>query len=90
MSSIALTCLNLVPLAKQVKQLFGEDQHKDREHHIVVPQWLDEILTNGYPNQNISNTLEMILLENAFVNCTIPYDGSDETIECTMVNFLNY
>ena len=86
-SSIALSCLQLSPPAGQVNGLWGEDQHQDRVNRYMIPLWLGEILSNGYPDVNTSSTLESILLKN-FVNCTIPYDGSEELIECTEVNFL--
>ena len=68
--------------------LWGEDRHQNRVNRYMIPLWLGEILSNGYPDVNTSSTLESILLENAFVNCTIPYDGRDEFIECTEVIFL--
>ena len=82
-SSIAQSCLYLTPLAEQVYGLWDEDRHQNRRNHEMIPLWLGEILSNGYPDENISNTLEIILEENAFVHCTIPYhNGTDELIEC--------
>ena len=81
-SSIAQSCLHLAPLADQVDGLWGEDEHQNRENRDMIPLWLGEILSNGYPNEDILNTLESVLEYNGFVKCTIPEDGSDELIRC--------
>ena len=83
-SSIALSCLQL--LADQ-EDMWGSYQQNHSCNCVTVPQWLDEILSDGYPDESTSNTLEAILMDsNLFVNCTIPYDGGDKVLECTEVN----
>ena len=82
-SSIILPCLHLDPPSDSVDGLWGEDQHLvGRENNVMIPLWLDEILSNGYPDSNILETLESVLERNGAVNCTIPEEGSGVTIEC--------
>ena len=70
-SSIALTCLHLAPLAEQVdpEEIWGEDECQNRRNKVLVPLWLGEILSNGY-HPRIWNTLQTILKKDALVECT--------------------
>ena len=78
-----LPCLHLDPPSDSVDGLWGTDQHLvGRENEKMIPLWLDEILSKGYPDEDILNTLEGILEQNGAVNCTIPEEGSGLTIEC--------
>ena len=88
-SSIALSCLHLAPLADQVYEMWGSNQQQHC-NFVTVPLWLGEILSDGYPDESTSNTLESILLDNLLVNCTIPYDGGDEVLKCTAVDLPNF
>ena len=83
-SSIALTCLHLAPLAEQVdsKEIWGEDEHQNRINEDLVPLWLGEILLNGYHPRIWNNTLQPILRKDAHVNCTIGDGDSPGSIEC--------
>ena len=83
MSSIILPCLPLDPPADSVDRLWGTDQHLvGRENDVMIPLWLDEILSKGYPDENILDTLEDVLEQNGAVNCCIPEEGSIVPIEC--------
>ena len=48
----------------------------------MIPLWLGEILSNGYPDEDILDTVESVLEYNTFVECAIPEDGSSKPIEC--------
>ena len=82
MNSIAQSCLHIAPPAHLVNGLWGEDEHQNRENRDMIPLWLGEILSNGYPDEDILDTVESVLEYNTFVECTIPEDGSDQLIEC--------
>ena len=83
MSSIAQSCLHLAPVADQVERLqWDEDVHQNRDNRDILPLWLGEILSNGYPDENILATLESVLEGSSYVNCTIPKEGSSASIEC--------
>ena len=71
-SSIIQSCLYLAPLADQVDGLWGKDEHQNRENRDMIPLWLGKILSDGYPNEDILNTLESVLEKIGFVECTIP------------------
>ena len=82
MSSIAQSCLHLAPPAQLVDGIWGEDQHQDRENRDLIPLWLGEILSNGYPDENVLETVKSILEYYSFVICTIPEEGSGAPIIC--------
>ena len=82
MSSIAQTCLNLTQLAHQIKAVFGRDEHQHRDHSELLPQWLDEILSRGYPHPSTIDTVTNALNKSLSVDCTVPEEGSDERIVC--------
>ena len=82
MSSIAQSCLHLALPANQVDGIWDEDEHQDRENRDLLPLWLGEILSNGYPDGSVSATLKSVVEYYTFVNCVIPEDGSDEQIKC--------
>ena len=69
-SSAALTCLHLAPLAEQVdsEEIWGEDENQNRRNKDLVPLWLGEILSNGYHPRIWMRT---ILKEDGLVECTI-------------------
>ena len=82
-SSIILPCLHLDPPSDSVDGLWGTDQHLvGREPDKMIPLWLDEILSNGYPDVDILDTLEGALKQGGGVNCNIPEEGSGVPIEC--------
>ena len=81
-NSIAQSCLHLAPPADLVNGLWNEDEHQNRENCDMIPLWLGEILFNGYPDEDILDTVESVLEYNTFVECTIPEDGSNQLIEC--------
>ena len=49
-SSIGQTCLNLAMLPEELENLWGPDNHQDRDNTHLVPLWFDEILETGYPD----------------------------------------
>ena len=82
-SSIILPCLHLDPPSDSVDGLWGTDQHLvGRENDVMIPLWLDEILSKGYPDENILDTLEGVLERNGAVNCCIPEEGRGTSTEC--------
>ena len=83
MNSIAQTCLNLTKLAHQINAVFGRDERQNRDHSKLLPQWLDEILSGGYPDPSIIDTVTKVLRGKSLgVDCTVPEEGSDECIAC--------
>ena len=82
MSSIGQTCLNLTQLAHQIKAVFGRDEHQDRINSELLPQWLDEILSRGYPDASIIDTVTNALNKSLWEDCTVLEEGSDERIVC--------
>ena len=87
-SSVALTCLHLAPLADQVdpEEIWGEDECQNRRNKVLVPLWLGEILSNGY-HPRIWNTLQTILKKDALVECTIGDGDSAGAITCIDVKW---
>ena len=83
-SSIAQSCLHLASPASEVDEIWDPDtdQHQDRENRDLIPLWLGEILSNGHPDESILATLQRIVQDNGFVQCTIPEEGSGTLIEC--------
>ena len=57
-SSIAQTCLHLTSVPKQLEILWGPDNGQDRNNSDLIPLWFDEILENGYPDDDILVELE--------------------------------
>ena len=41
--------------------LWGEDEHQNRENRDMIPLWLVEILSNGYPDEDVLDTVESVL-----------------------------
>ena len=83
MSSIADICLNLLLVADQVAGLDIQNGNPQRNNSVLVPLWLSELLDWEPPSQDVAFSLKTFLETDAFVVCSIPYEGQDEDMEIT-------
>ena len=82
MSSIAQTCLHLTSVPKQLEILWGPDNGQDCINSDLIPLWFDEILENGYPDDDILVELETTMETNLSLSCDIPEQHSDALAQC--------
>ena len=81
-SSIAQPCLHLPSLESQMEALWGPNQAKARSNVNLIPLWLGRLLANGYPDEDILDTVVGAVEITGQVDCTIPNDGNIEQIAC--------
>ena len=75
-SSIAQPCLHLPSLESQMEALWGPNQAKARSNDDLIPLWLGRLLANGYPDEDILDTVVGAVERSGLVDCTITDDGN--------------
>ena len=81
-SSIAQPCLHLPSLESQMEALWDPNQAKSRSNVDLIPLWLGRLLANGYPDEDILDTVVEAVERSGLVDCTIPDDGNNAQIAC--------
>ena len=81
-SSIAQPCLHLPSLQSRMEALWGPNQAKSCSNVDPIPLWLGRLLANGYPDEDILDTVVETVEIPGQVDCTIPDDGNIEQIAC--------